>query len=191
MSKKNGSADPFRRTKTRHRGISYRERADGSRRYSIYFRGNYIAVEGGEQEAIAKQADLRGRAARGERAVVPKKQTFAEVAELWFYRSAICSLGHERRIGRRSTTKIPRLGTMKVTAVNVDHVAALIHELERRSLSSATINNYVKPLNGTITFSVRRGVIAVNPCSLLTRDDRPRVANVSKITSGTTTRSRR
>jgi hypothetical protein len=83
MATSNGT-NPYTRRKTRHRGISYRLRADGTRTYSVYFRGRYIAVEGGEQHALAKQADLRGRAARGERAIVPNKQTFAEVAELWF-----------------------------------------------------------------------------------------------------------
>jgi hypothetical protein len=35
-----------KRRKTRYRGISYRERKDGTRTYSIYWRGNYTAVEG-------------------------------------------------------------------------------------------------------------------------------------------------
>src|SRR5438874_764579 len=82
MSK--SKASPFKRQATRYRGISYRERSDGSRTYSVYFQGRYIAVEGGEQEALAKQAELRGRAARGEKTVTPTKATFADVAELWF-----------------------------------------------------------------------------------------------------------
>lgn len=48
-------ADPAKRHPTRHRGISYRRRADGSRTYSVYFRGRYLAVEGGKKEAVAKQ----------------------------------------------------------------------------------------------------------------------------------------
>jgi len=69
-----------KRRKTRYRGISYRERKDGTRTYSIYWRGNYTAVEGGENEALAKQAELRGKAARGEQVVVPTKLTFAVAA---------------------------------------------------------------------------------------------------------------
>jgi len=45
-----------KRRKTRYRGISYRERKDGTRTYSIYWRGNYTPVEGGENEALPKQA---------------------------------------------------------------------------------------------------------------------------------------
>jgi hypothetical protein len=68
MSKSNGSgADPFKRHKTRHRGITYRERADGSRTYAVYDRGAYITVAGGEQDAVAFQADLRAKRSRASR----------------------------------------------------------------------------------------------------------------------------
>jgi hypothetical protein len=48
-----GPADRFKRHKTRHRGITYRLRADGGRVYSVYVKGGYIQVEGGEREALA------------------------------------------------------------------------------------------------------------------------------------------
>ena len=175
MSKSNASADPFRRNPTRYRGISYRERADGTRAYSVYFAGKYVAVEGGEQDALAKQADLRGRAARGEKPVTPTKAKFADVAELWF-----ASKRHLQPWTRKSyraaldNVLIPRFGSMKVAAVSAEHVAALIRKLESDGLSSSTIENYLLPLSGTLAFAVRRGLIGVNPCSLLTRDDRPR-----------------
>jgi hypothetical protein len=35
------------------------------------------------------------------------------------------------------------------------------------------IDGYLRPLNGTMTFALRRGLITVNPFSLLTSDDRP------------------
>ena len=54
-------------------GHQYRPRADGSRAYSVYFRGRYIGVDGGEQEALAKQAELRGKAARGEKPVTRRR----------------------------------------------------------------------------------------------------------------------
>jgi integrase len=63
---------------------------------------------------------------------------------------------------------------MKVTSITVEHVAALIRDLEKKRLSPATITDYTKPLNGALTFAVRRGALALNPCSLLTCDDRPR-----------------
>lgn len=48
------AADPTGRHNTRYRGISYRERADGTRASSVYFKGRYIGVDGGEKEALAK-----------------------------------------------------------------------------------------------------------------------------------------
>lgn len=167
------SADPTRRHPTRYRGITYRLRKDGSRQYSVYFRRKYVPVEGGEAEALARQADLRGRAARGERAVLPTRQTFAEVAEEWFG-SKRCLQPWTRKSYRAALDRIllPRFGTMRISAITVEHVAALIRELDGRGLSASTIENYLLPLSGTMAFAVRRGYVAVNPCSLLTRDDR-------------------
>jgi integrase len=173
MPKAKASADTRRRT-TRYRGISYRERRDGTRTYSVYWRGAYIAVEGGEQEALARQAELRGKAARGEQTQISTKLTFAEVAEQWLE-----SKRHLRPWTRKSyraaldNILLPGFGSMKVGAISVEQVAALIRELERKGLAPATIDNYLKPLGGTMAFALRRGLIGVNPCALLTRDDRP------------------
>ena len=52
------TADPYKRHKTRHRGITYRQRQDGSRTYYVYAQGNQHKVEGGEADAVALQADL-------------------------------------------------------------------------------------------------------------------------------------
>ena len=67
---------PCPRIPTRHRGISYRPRADGTRAYTVFFKGRYIGVEGGEQEALARQAELRGKAARGEQIATASRVTF-------------------------------------------------------------------------------------------------------------------
>jgi integrase len=148
--------------------------------YSVYFRGRYIGVDGGEQEALAKQAELRGKAARGERAVAPTKVTFAELAEQW-----LVSKRHLRPWTRKNYREaldkvlIPRFGHLWLAAISPDRIAALIRDLERegpsgRPLSSSMIEAYLRPLNGTLTFAVRRGLLAVNPYGLLTSDDRPR-----------------
>src|SRR5438132_13762357 len=120
---KSKATDPFKGDPTRYRGVSYRERADGSRTYSVYFRGRYIGVEGGEQEAVAKQAELRGKAARGERAAAPTRVTFAEIAEQWF-----ASKRHLRPWTRKNyraaldLVLIPRFGSMKLTAITPEHI---------------------------------------------------------------------
>jgi len=170
--------DPLKRHRTRHRGISYRLRADRSRQYAVFFQGRYLGVEGGEQEALAKQAELRGKAARGERTVAPTRVTFAEVAEQW-----LASKRHLRPWTRKNyraaldLVLIRRFGQMKLQAITPERIASLIRELERegpsgKPLSSSMIDSYL--LSGTMAFAIRRGLIGINPCSRLTSDDRPR-----------------
>jgi hypothetical protein len=163
-----GPADRFKRLKTRHRGITYRVRADGSRVYSVYCKGRYVQVDGGEREALALQADLRRQVARGQR-VSPSKVAFAEVAEQWF-ESKRKLRPWTRKYYRDSLDRIllPRFGAMKIAQITPDHVAKLIRELETQGLAGKTIENYLLPLSGTLTFAVRRGLIATNPCTLLT-----------------------
>jgi hypothetical protein len=173
MSARKASADPCKRHRTRYRGISYRVRADGSRLYSIYFQGNYIAVEGGENEALAKQAELRGKAARGERHVLPAKMTFEEVAEIWLESKRVRPYTRRNYRASLDNVLLPRFGRRKIASITTDDVAALIRMLERKGLAPATITDYLKPLNGTMIFASRRGLIGLNPCSLLTRDERP------------------
>jgi hypothetical protein len=60
MSTSKATPGPHKRIKTRHRGITYRLRADGTRTYYVYAGGRQISVVGGEKEALAKQAELRG-----------------------------------------------------------------------------------------------------------------------------------
>jgi len=169
------SNDPrLTRHKTRHRGIIYRLRDGGARTYYVYAGGGYFAAGGTEKEALAKQAELRGKAARGERVVMATKAKFADVAEQW--------LADKRRLRRRTRENyrssldnvlIPRFGEMKIAAVTDDHIAKLVHDLEEDGAAPSTINNHLLPLQGTFKFAMRRGLIGTNPCSLLTSDDRP------------------
>src|SRR5437667_11887804 len=46
VPKSKTTADPYKRHSTRHRGVTYRERADGSRTYSVYSQGGYVARAG-------------------------------------------------------------------------------------------------------------------------------------------------
>jgi integrase len=165
---------PFTRQKSRHRGITYRLKADGSRTYYVYAQAKQHRVDGGEKEALQLQAALRGKIARGER-VALSKMKFGDLAEEWFaskhklrpwtlkdYRSAL-----DRIV-------LPRYGTRKVASITADDIAALIRELEGQGLKRSTIKNYLLPLSGTLDLAVRRGHINVNPVTLLTKDELPR-----------------
>jgi hypothetical protein len=44
---------------------------------------------------------------------------------------------------------------------------------EKRCLSRSSIDNYLKPLQGTLALALKRGLIATSPWALLDKDDRP------------------
>jgi integrase len=170
------NANPFKRRTTRHRGVTYRERNDGSRTYSVYFQGRYVPVTGGEADALARQAELRGKMARGETVLLPGRVLFSEVAESYIESK------HRLRPGTKRTYRatldrilIPRFGDAKIGALTVDDVARLSRDLERQGLRPTTIHAYLMPLRGVMGYAVRRGFTSVNPCDQLTRDDRPQV----------------
>jgi integrase len=174
MATRKSNADPRRRHPTRHRGIVYRLRDGGDRTYYVYAAGTYVAAGCAEKEALAKQAELRGKAARGERVLVATKATFEEVGEQWYT--------SKQRLRRRTRENyrlsldnvlIPRFGKKKIGALNVEHIAALVRDLEKGGAAPSTINNHLLPLQGTFAFALRRGLIGTNPYALLTRDDRP------------------
>ena len=167
------SRDPFKRHKTRHPGISYRLRADGSRAYNVYAQGRQHPVAGGEAEALTLQADLRSKQARGVRVKVSKLK-FAALAQEW--------LNSKSKLRARTRTDyqadldnvvLPRFGHLKPSQISADTVAAFIRDLEQSGLAGARIQNILKPLNGTLKLAQRRGIITSNPLELLTSDERP------------------
>jgi integrase len=173
MSTSKATPGPHKRIKTRHRGITYRLRADGSRTYYVYAGGRFLAVDGGEKQALAKQAELRGRQAKGER-VAPKPVRFKEAAEEWFE-----SKRHLRTWTKKSYRSaldrvlLPRFGHMKLGQITPDHLAKLIRELEQQGLSGSYIEELLKPLGGTFKYAMRRQLVTMSPLALLTPDDRP------------------
>src|SRR3954451_9573198 len=119
MAKPKTPADLYKRHKTRHRGIIYRERAGGSRAYAVYHDGQFVKVEGGEREALALQAELRGRKSRGEKVVVNDKTTFAQLANEWYEAKA-------PRLSERTAdyyrtaldlVLLPRFGSWRISAI--------------------------------------------------------------------------
>lgn len=168
-------ADPFKRHRTRHRGITYRTRADGSRSYAVYFRGRYVPAGTTEREALAKQAELRGKEARGERILLAAKVTLAEDAEAWYedasrrlkpgvvkeYRSAL-----DRVI-------LPRWGHRRIGSIGPSDVLALANELRASGLSESTVSNYLKPARATFEHAVLAGHIAVSPFAQVPRGRLP------------------
>jgi integrase len=174
MATRKSNADKFRRHPTRHVGIVYRLRDGGKRTYYVYAAGTYVAAGSTEKEALAKQAELRGKAARGERVLVATKATFEEVGEQWYTsKHRLRKRTMENYRSSLDNVLLPRFGKKKIGAVTVDHIAALVRDLEKAGAAPSTINNHLLPLQGTFAFALRRGLIGTNPYVLLTRDDRP------------------
>jgi integrase len=166
-------SNPYRRNKTRYPGITYRDRADGSRAYAVYFQRRWVQVEGGEKEALAKQAELRGKKSRGE-VVRTSNVTFKDFSSEW--------LESKRKL--RPWTKqnyeaalknylVPRFGNRKLASITASDVAALVREFEAKGFTRSYIDNLLKPLAGTFKLAIRRGLVGVNPVALLTEDERP------------------
>jgi integrase len=166
VSTTQANADPFRRHKTGHRGVVYRLKSDGSRSYYVYATGRFMRIEGGEEEALARRVELRGRALH----------PFSALAEEWLTsKRKLRRSTRERYRGSLDLWLLPKLGHLDVTQVTPDRVAELIVEMEAAGASGASILNHLKPLSGTFKFAIRKGLISRNPVALLTPDERPRL----------------
>src|SRR5256885_2011600 len=123
---------PFKRHKTRHRGITYRVRVDRSRQYFVYAQGQQHPIEGGEREAVAKQAELRGKVSRGEK-VAPANVRFREVAEQWFEsKHRLRKWTRKQYRAALDNELLPRFGHLKLGQIDAEAVAKFIRSLEAR-----------------------------------------------------------
>jgi integrase len=168
-------------------GLEYRWRADGSKTFYGFVpsRGRMKLNSRKQREARAELNELLGKAAKGE-TVAPVNKRFKDVAEEW-----LASKRKLRPWTRRSyraaldLVLIPRFGHLKIGAVSTSLIASLIRDLEAkglnaidskrpvRPLSQAAIDNYLKPLSGTLRFAVSKGLVGTNAYLALTSDERP------------------
>jgi integrase len=169
------TADPYKRHASRFPGISYRERKDGSRTYYVAVGARHLRVEGGEQEALLVQADLRTKKSLGLR-VTPAPTTFAELAEEWF----------EQNRGRwESSTQsgyrtaldahlLPAFGAQRLASITTDEIAAFIARRLGSGASDAYVAANLRPLSGVLKLALRKGLIAANPLLALLPQERPK-----------------
>jgi integrase len=164
--------DPQKRYPTRHRGITYRVRANGSRLYSIFHQGRYVKAGATLEEALTKQAQLRQ--ARGQ-APSLRPKSFEEIAEAWL--ASKTRINETTRQDYRDALDrllIPRFGKRRIQEISADEIAELIRERELEGRSASTIRNTVlKPLSGIFKYAIRKGLVMISPASLLTDDERP------------------
>lgn len=164
--------------RTRHRGFTFRYRADGSKIFYGYIpgRGRVQLRAPTFSAALEEWAELRGK---GKHARLPnRKVTFAEVAEAWYE-----SKTSGKRPLRRSTRELyrsaldnyilPRFAAWKVADIEADAIVSVIRKMEEAGLSRSSVENYILPLKGSLDLAVRRGLLPANPYDLLTVDERP------------------
>ena len=166
------SVDRSRRTRTKHRGITYSERSDGTRTYFVTCGARHVRVDGGLNEALAVQADHRLKAARGER-VTPTRVTFGEVAEAWLWSKRVEDSTRDRYRASLNVWLLPRWQDSPIASVTEDDLALMVRDAEAAGRAAWTIKNNLVVASGVFGFAVRRGHIARNPVAHLTRDERP------------------
>jgi integrase len=169
-----GNVDLAKFHKTRHRGFGYRLRADGSKTFYGFVpgRGRVKLEAPAFQAALEEWNEIRGK---GKGAKLPDRNVrFDQMAEQW--------LASKRRLARSTrelyrmaldTVLLPKFGAWKLVAIDTQAIADLIQELEAKGLAASTITNYLKPLNGTLSFAVSQGKLPANPYTALTSDQRP------------------
>ena len=179
------------------RGIYKRQTRDGTVRYEVA----YVDTDGRQrwctvaklQDARKRRADLVSKVDRGE--VIPStKVLFADLAEEWYAARAGKLRPRTRRYYRDALDLVllPRLGRLRVAAIDADQVAKLTRDLEAeglhaidsarpiRPLGSSSVTNYLKPLQGVMALAVRRRLIPSSPFVVLTSDERPARADAER-----------
>jgi integrase len=159
----------------RRRGFGYQLRADGSKTFYGWVpgRGRVKLEARHERQALEEWNEIRGK---GKGAKLPDRNVrFELVAEEW-YASKRKLRRSTRELYRLSldTVLLPAFGAWKLAAIDTESIAKLIRKLEEKPLSASTITNYLKPLNGTLSFAVSQGKLTSNPYAALTADQRPR-----------------
>lgn len=162
----------FRRyTAKGHRGISYRERSDGSRSYFVFFQDKYLPAGTTQQQALDLQASLRSRKARGERVVVASKRTVREVGEEWLeaerHRWKEDYANEQRRC--LDVEVYAEFGDDLVASIGPREVIAFDRKLRARGLSASGAANIAKPLRGLLDHAVMCEDISVSPYTQVPR----------------------
>jgi integrase len=179
---------PTRRWPTAHRGISYRVLRDGSRRYLVFHKGEYVPAGDSLEQARVKQGELQKAKSIGTKVVTPTKVTFGEYAAKWWEEKEPTLRPKTRTLYEDALRLVlrPRFGDWLLGAIDADAVAMLIRDLEReglhaidpsrdkRPLGRSSIENYLKPLQGTLKKAKRRGLVASNPLADLDKEERPK-----------------
>jgi integrase len=180
------NGNPSRRTKAPGKpGIYYREvREDGRsrRRYEFTYldsdgRRRWQTVPGLDNldEAEAQLLAVKVKLRSGER-VAPSKRTFDALADEWFAQLQVADTTKALYESNLRIHLRPRFGSRKAQDLKVDDVANLIVKLQRDGKAGWSQRSVLVTLSSMYSWSVRRGMVPVNPVRQLERAERPKVA---------------
>jgi len=160
--------------------------------YSVAHQGKFVSTEADGvtplhelQAARARRGVLIDQTRRGEKPVLATKTTFAQLAESWLEGKRLRPRTKAYYEDALRLVLVPVFGQRKIASISPEDIAKLIRSLEReglhaidpsrpvRPLGRSSIENYLKPLGQVLDLALRRRLIAVNPMSLLTKDERP------------------
>jgi len=170
------------RHRTRHPGISYREAADGSRRYIVGYtdtNGKWhtktLPCEANLDDARTLQGQLRSRRANGETLDRPRI-TVGELLDEWLaYRAAsLTPHTYETYEWAVNTHLKPRIGRRRVTDLSATDVAAVISSMKAAGSKTGTVRKVLTPLSSAYKVAVRDGLVTSSPVSKLLPHERPR-----------------
>ena len=162
------------------RGVYWRKRTSGSKRWGYYADGTIIG-------ATSRRAAIDGKA----RATLRKDATMRPPST----GVRICDLAAEVREAKRrklrdwsftcferalDTVLLPELGHLKPAQAGPDRIARLIQDLEEEGLSPSSIRRYLSPLGPIFKLAMRRGLLTSSPLELLLDDERPRGGGIRK-----------
>jgi integrase len=179
------STDRTQRQTTRHRGITYREKANGEKRYSVYFKGRYISeADNGApllrlDQAIERQGQLTGLRRRGEDVQRSEKVSFEAAADAWLEHAT----SRPRKPLSADTAKeyrrflanvlVPRFGQRLIGSISPEEIERFTAELLQKHNSESAVANTLKPLRGTLDFAHRhKKWIGRNPAKEISDDFR-------------------
>jgi integrase len=177
-----------RRTRSRYPSIYYRETPRG-RAYEVSFydharRRRWQRVDGFDDIEAAQTAlaEAQGKTRKGQK-TAPAGVTLADVAARYLASARFAKLGAWTQKNYRAALEneiLPRLGRMKIAAVDDSTLAGLIDELERREkkhgkgkLRQNSVENILKPLRGVFRHAVKEKLFSASPFAALDREDRP------------------
>jgi integrase len=152
---------------------------DGRTRYQFTYvdsqgKRRWKTVEGGLRDAEAARDEMRFKLRRGDRLATTKVK-LEELAGSWLQsQTHLRPRTQEIYASALRLHVLPRLGRLRVSEINEDHVVALIRDMQHGGYATWTIRGTLAPLRRILKHAARRGIIAGNPFDRLEQNERPK-----------------